>query len=129
MILRNFAIILIKYSVFLPQLYTYVLHYVIMCYIFIEMISHRIFLKQECKCVCACVYICVCTYVHVYTVYICVYVCMSVCVCDVERRIIKASQAFGALKKPDVRDKNLTLNTRNVGYFEEAHLETEYFSS
>ena len=73
-------------------------------------------------CVCACVCVCIC-------VYVCVYVCMSVCVCDVERRIIKASQAFGALKKPDFRDMNLTLNTRNVGYFEEAHLETEYFSS
>ena len=78
---------------------------------------------------CMCLYVCAC----VYCIYMCVCVCICVyecmCVCDVERRIIKASQAFGALKKPDFRDKNLTLNTRNVGYFEEAHLETEYFSS
>ena len=31
---------------------------------------------------------------------------------DVEGRIIKASQTFGALKKPVFRDKNLTLNTK-----------------
>ena len=52
-------------------------------------------------CVCVCAYVCV---------------CVCVCVCDVERRIIKVSQAFGALKKPDFRDKNLTLNTKRKVY-------------
>ena len=35
---------------------------------------------------------------------------------DVERRIIRASQAFGALKKSVFRDKNLTLNTKRKVY-------------
>ena len=34
----------------------------------------------------------------------------------VERRIIRASQAFGALKKSVFRDKNLTLNTKRKVY-------------
>ena len=83
MILRNFAIILIQYSVFLPQLYTYVLRYVIMCYIFVEMISHRIFKHKS---VCVCARVCMCMYVLVYAcVYVCMCMCVCVCVCDVER--------------------------------------------
>jgi len=35
---------------------------------------------------------------------------------DVERRITKASQAFGALKKTVFRDKNLTLSTKRKIY-------------
>ena len=56
-------------------------------------------------CACVCIYVCVC-----------VCMCMCMCVCDVERRIIKAFQAFGVLKKPDFRDKNLTLNTMRKVY-------------
>ena len=35
---------------------------------------------------------------------------------DVERQIIKESQALGALKKPVFRDKNLALNTKRKVY-------------
>ena len=52
----------------------------------------------------------------------CVRACVSacvracVCVCDVERRKLKNPKLFGALKKPDFRDKNLTLNTKRKVY-------------
>jgi len=46
-------------------------------------------------------------------IYSCIWTGMDV---DVERRIIKASQDFGALKKTVFRDKNLTLNTKRKIY-------------